>query len=110
MPVHRNRSSTNKLWVLFVVGQFFMANANVWVAIAAYNEAGPIGRVVADVRHCGYRVVVVDDGSADATALLAERGGAAVVRHAVNLGQGAALQSGIEFALQQGADVIVTFD
>jgi glycosyltransferase involved in cell wall biosynthesis len=52
---------------------------------------------------------VVDDGSADGTA---DRASAAaiVVRHPVNLGQGAALQTGIDFALQQGAEVIVTFD
>src|SRR6476661_9548960 len=83
---------------------------NVWVVIAAYNEASVIARVIADVRRCGLDVVIVDDGSADATAEIAERAGAVVVRHPVNLGQGAALQTGIEFALQRGADVIVTFD
>jgi glycosyltransferase involved in cell wall biosynthesis len=83
---------------------------NVWIVIAAYNEACVIARVIADVRRCGLNVVIVDDGSADATAEIAERAGAVVVRHPVNLGQGAALQTGIEFVLQRGADVIVTFD
>ena len=83
---------------------------NVWVVIAAYNEASVIARVIADVRRCGLDVVLVDDGSVDATAEIAERAGAVVVRHPVNLGQGAALQTGIEFALQRSADVIVTFD
>jgi len=69
-----------------------------------------IERVIADVRHCGFSAVLVDDGSSDATAEVAERVGAVVVRHPVNLGQGAALQTGIEFALRKGADVIVTFD
>jgi glycosyltransferase involved in cell wall biosynthesis len=78
--------------------------------IAAYNEARVIERVIADVRHCGFSAVLVDDGSSDATAEVAERVGAVVVRHPVNLGQGAALQTGIEFALRKGADVIVTFD
>lgn len=82
----------------------------VWVVIAAYNEAGVIGRVIADVRFRGFPIVLVDDGSADATAEVAERAGAVVVRHPVNLGQGAALQTGIKFALDEGADFIVTFD
>jgi glycosyltransferase involved in cell wall biosynthesis len=78
--------------------------------IAAFNEARVIGRVVSDVRRRGFRVVLVDDGSADATAEIAERADAAVVRHPVNLGQGAALQTGIEFALGAGAEFVVTFD
>ena len=87
-----------------------MPDEYVWVVIAAYNEARAIERVIADVRHCGFWAVLVDDGSSDATAEVAERVGAVVVRHPVNLGQGAALQTGIEFALRKGADVIVTFD
>jgi len=87
-----------------------MPDEYVWVVIAAYNEARVIERVIADVRHCGFSAVLVDDGSSDATAEVAERVGAVVVRHPVNLGQGAALQTGIEFALHKGADVIVTFD
>jgi glycosyltransferase involved in cell wall biosynthesis len=82
----------------------------VWVVIAAYNEVGVIGRVVADVRRRGFRVVLVDDGSSDGTAETATRAGAAVVRHPVNLGQGATLQTGIEFALRAGAEFVVTFD
>lgn len=81
-----------------------------WVVIAAYNEARVIERVIADLRRRGYPVVVVDDGSADATAEIAEHAGAVVIRHPVNLGQGAALQTGIEFALVRGADFVVTFD
>ena len=82
----------------------------IWVVIAAYNEAGVIARVIADVRRRGYPVVVVDDGSVDSTAEVAEQAGAAVISHPVNLGQGAALQTGIEFALARGADFVVTFD
>ncbi len=82
----------------------------VWVIIAAYNEAAVIARVIADVSRHNYQVVVVDDGSHDETANAAAITGAIVVQHPVNLGQGAALQTGIEFALQQGADYVVTFD
>ena len=81
----------------------------IWVVIAAYNEASVIARVVGDVARRGYHVVVVDDGSADGTGDQASAA-TAVVRHPVNLGQGAALQTGIDYALQRGADVIVTFD
>src|SRR4051812_24983359 len=82
----------------------------VWVVIAAFNEARVIGRVIADVQRHGYHVVVVDDGSADATAEAAAQAGAQVVQHPVNLGQGAALQTGIEYALERRADAVVTFD
>jgi len=81
-----------------------------WVVVAAYNEAVTIGRVVADVKARGYPVLVVDDGSADRTALIAASNGATVVAHPINLGQGAALQTGICYALERGAAAIVTFD
>ena len=82
----------------------------VYVVIAAYNEAAVIARVVAEVVRAGYPVVVVDDGSTDATAETARMAGATVIRHPFNLGQGAALQTGIEYALAQSAECIVTFD
>jgi glycosyltransferase involved in cell wall biosynthesis len=82
----------------------------VWVVIAAYNEASVIASVVTDVRRAGYRTVVVDDGSSDGTGAAALEAGAVVVRHPINLGQGAGLQTGISFALAEGADLIVTFD
>jgi glycosyltransferase involved in cell wall biosynthesis len=82
----------------------------VWVVIAAYNEASVIAAVVSDVLRAGYRTVVVDDGSSDGTGAAALEAGAIVVRHPINLGQGAGLQTGISFALAEGADLIVTFD
>ncbi len=81
-----------------------------WVICAAYNEATTIGGVVAELRHAGHRVVVVDDGSLDRTQDVAAAVGAHVVAHPINLGQGAALQTGIDYALARGADVLVTFD
>jgi len=81
-----------------------------WVVIAAYNEAAVIERVVASVRAEGWNTVVVDDGSRDDTAVHARAGGAVVLRHAINLGQGAALQTGIDYAIRRGAESIVTFD
>ena len=82
----------------------------VWVVIAAYNEARVIARVIADIRRRDYQIVVVDDGSADATGKIAAQAGAVVIRHPVNLGQGAALQTGLQYALGEGADFVVTFD
>jgi len=80
------------------------------IVIAAYNEAKVIAGVVREVVAGGYKVILVDDGSRDGTADVARQAGALVVVHPVNLGQGAALQTGIELALAEGADVIVTFD
>jgi glycosyltransferase involved in cell wall biosynthesis len=82
----------------------------VWVVIAAYEEATVIGTVVADVKRSGYRALLIDDGSTDATGAVAAEAGGMVLRHPINLGQGAALQTGIEFALSREAEVIVTFD
>lgn len=83
---------------------------NVFVVIAAYNEEVCLEEVVNEVRACYPNVVVVDDGSADGTFQAARRSATHVLRHAVNRGQGAALQTGIEFALLRGAHYVVTFD
>ena len=83
----------------------------VCVLIPAFNEATVIGEVIADVRSVFGYVVCVDDGSTDDTGEIARRAGAHLVRHPVNLGQGAAIQTGIEYARKQpGARVFATFD
>jgi glycosyltransferase involved in cell wall biosynthesis len=82
----------------------------IWVVVPAYNEASVIGGVVEGLAVRGHRVVVIDDGSTDDTADAARRSGAVVLRHAVNRGQGAALQTGITYALRRGAEQIATFD
>jgi len=83
---------------------------SVWVVCPAYNEASTIARVADELRSAGYQVVVVDDGSCDRTSPLAATAATAVISHPINLGQGAALKTGIDFALSRGAEVIVTFD
>ena len=83
---------------------------SIWIVVAAFNEAAVLSPIVSDLVRRSYRVVVVDDGSHDATGQIAFSAGATVVTHPVNLGQGAALQTGIKFALQQGAGYVVTFD
>lgn len=82
----------------------------VWIVVAAYNEAEHVGDVVGDLRQRYPNIVVVDDGSSDATGDRARAAGAIALRHLVNLGQGAAIQTGITFALRRGACFIVTFD
>ena len=81
-----------------------------WVVIPAYNEGKMVGEVVANLVTLGLQVVVVDDGSADNTQAVAKSAGAIVLRHVTNRGQGAALQTGIDFVLGQKASVVVTFD
>ena len=84
---------------------------DVWIVVPAYHEATVIGDVVADLRTEFENVVVVDDGSRDDTASAALRAGAHVVPHPVNLGQGAAIQTGVEYArARPGAQVFATFD
>jgi glycosyltransferase involved in cell wall biosynthesis len=87
-----------------------MNSANIWVVIPAYNEEAVIRSTVSDVVARGYSVVVVDDGSADRTAEAALSAGACVCRHAINLGQGAAVQTGIDYALRQQPAAVVIFD
>lgn len=84
--------------------------SHTWVVIAAFNEGPAIRAVVERVISDGWRCVVVDDGSRDATGKNAEDGGAIVLRHVINRGQGAALQTGMDYALERGAEIVVTFD
>ena len=82
-----------------------------WLVVPLYNEAGVIGDVVRDARDHFAKIVCVDDGSSDDSAERAAAAGAVVVRHPVNLGQGAALQTGLEYALSDpGMRWAVTFD
>lgn len=80
------------------------------VVIPAFDEGNRVGAVVAACRERFPLVIVVDDGSADETSAVARAAAAEVVRHPVNLGQGAALQTGIARALELGAKWIVTMD
>ncbi len=82
----------------------------IFVVIPAYNEGPVIQEVLREVIQTGNEVVVVDDGSSDGTYELVEELPVHLLRHTVNLGQGAALATGIQYALMQGAQIIVTFD
>jgi glycosyltransferase involved in cell wall biosynthesis len=82
----------------------------IFVVIPAYNEATTIATVIKKVKQVTEHVVVVNDASTDDTLSLAEDAGADCLDHIINRGQGAALKTGIDYALLRGADVIVTFD
>jgi polyprenyl-phospho-N-acetylgalactosaminyl synthase len=81
-----------------------------WVVIAAWNEAERLPFVLDDLKPFAAEVVVVDDGSRDATADVAAAANVWVLRHLINRGQGAALRTGIDFALSRGASEVITFD
>ncbi|MFF1633613.1 glycosyltransferase family 2 protein [Leifsonia sp. NPDC058248] len=79
--------------------------------IPLYNEAPVVRSVIEEARKTFPKVVCVDDGSTDASVREAEAAGAVVVRHPVNLGQGASLRTGLDYALgDPDADYFVTFD
>ena len=82
----------------------------VFCVIPAYNEARSIVSVVGRVKPLVDEVIVVDDHSSDKTLELAQKTGAIVLHHIINRGQGAALQTGNDYALRHGADIIVHFD
>lgn len=84
----------------------------IFTVIPAYNEEKNIGKVIRDIKAYFPEIeaVVVDDGSRDNTKKIAKESGAIVLHHIINRGQGAALQTGNEFAIKNGADVIVHFD
>jgi len=84
----------------------------VLILIPAYNEAERIAAVIADVLVAALAmpVLVVDDGSRDDTAAVAEAAGATVLRQTPNQGKGAALRAGMRWALEHGHDGVITLD
>jgi glycosyltransferase involved in cell wall biosynthesis len=83
----------------------------IFVVLPAFNEEKKIGRVIRGLFEHGFEnIIVVDDGSTDNTSIIAKVAGATVVSHIFNRGQGAALQTGNEFALACGAQTIIHFD
>lgn len=87
------------------------SNTDVWLVIPVYNEAAVIGSVVREALATFPNIVCVDDGSRDGSADQIRASGAHLVPHPINLGQGGALQTGVEYArAQPGAEYFVTFD
>lgn len=84
---------------------------NYFIVIPCYNESAMLGKVIDGLIDAGYpNIIVVDDGSEEPLSGICAARHCHYLRHAVNLGQGAALQTGIEYAVIKNADVIITFD
>ena len=85
-------------------------NNSIFVIIPCYNEAKVVRQTVTEVLDKGYSVVIVDDCSKDGSKKQLVGLPIYYIRHKVNMGQGAALQTGIDFAKKKGAKYFVTFD
>ena len=85
--------------------------SDTWLVIPCFNEGQVIFDVIANARQTFPNIVAVNDGSRDNSAEAIHAAGAHLVNHPVNLGQGAAIQTGVEYArAQPGAQYFVTFD
>jgi len=82
----------------------------IFVVVPTFNEEKNIQNVLSDLKKFDYDIIVVDDGSQDKTLKLAQIAGVKVLEHKINRGQGAALQTGTDYAVKNNADVIVHFD
>ncbi len=87
-----------------------MKNKNVFAVIPGYNEERMIGEVIRKTKRYIKDIIVVDDGSKDKTYDIADGSGAVALRHVVNLGKGAALKTGCDYAISKGAKVIIAID
>ncbi len=83
---------------------------NKYVVIPAHNEENNIADVISKVKDYVNNIIVVDDGSTDNTYNKAKEEEVVVLKHEINLGKGAALKTGCDFALKQGAEKIVVID
>ena len=81
-----------------------------FIIIPAYNEAERIEPVLQKVKKFTKNILVVDDGSTDKTGEIAKKAGVKVLRHRLNLGKGAAMKTGVEAAIDLGAEAIILID
>ncbi len=87
-----------------------METKNIWAMIPAYNEGKNISDIIKKTKKYVDKVVVIDDGSTDNTREVSEKSNAIVLSHIVNLGKGAALKTGCDYAVKRGAKYIITLD
>jgi polyprenyl-phospho-N-acetylgalactosaminyl synthase len=105
MPIHRSEARTHAPATLRRP-----LPASVFLVIPAYNEAAALQTTLGPLIDAGYSIVVVDDGSTDDTWSILGQLPVFSLRHPINLGQGAALQTGMSFALAQEAEIVIHFD
>ncbi len=89
-----------------------MDKCEVAIVIPVYNEDKVVAKVISELieRYPSYTIIVVDDASKDESCKRSCIQGVFLLKHSINLGQGAALQTGIDFAKERGCGYIVTFD
>ncbi len=80
------------------------------VIIPAYNESRAIGSLVSQIRLLGLDAIIIDDGSSDSTEKIAKENGALVMHNESNIGKGASLIKGYNFALSKGCDAVISMD
>lgn len=83
---------------------------NIFAVIPAHNESKKIGDVIKKTKKYIKNIIVVDDGSTDDTYDVSKKEGAVVLKHIINMGKGAALKTGCDFALKNKADIIIAID
>jgi polyprenyl-phospho-N-acetylgalactosaminyl synthase len=87
-----------------------MNPSSIFIIVPSFNEQAILSKTISPLVHAGYKIVLVDDGSLIPQSHFLQQLPVACLRHEINLGQGAALQTGTEYALEQGAEFIVHFD
>lgn len=87
-----------------------MNKSGIYIIIPVYNEAAVIAQTLHQLVQTEYNIVVVDDGSVDASGNVIKKFPVYYICHPVNLGQGAALQTGMDLARMKGAETVVHFD
>lgn len=83
---------------------------NIFIIVPAYNEQGRIGEFLKHLTACGYKIIVVDDGSSDNTANISQKYADYLIKHKINLGKGAAMETGAELAVKLKADAVIFMD
>jgi len=87
-----------------------LTNENVLVVVPAFNEALNIGQVLNSLKEHNCQILVVNDGSVDATASIARASQVAVLDLAINLGVGGALRAGFQYACRHGFEAVIQVD
>lgn len=85
-------------------------DTKIFAVIPAYNEETNIRNIISETKKYIKNIIVVDDGSKDKTSEKSKKEGVIVLKHIINLGKGAALKTGCDYALKHGADKIIVLD
>lgn len=84
--------------------------SDVWICVPAYNEESAVGNLLKKLLKLKMKIVVVNDGSTDLTLTIAEKWSVYLLNHKTNLGKGAAMKTGAEFAFNHGAEAVIFMD